>query len=78
MDSWENVARGITRADGIELGTPSRSEFAARVHEMTGHQPELMAMLESLLAVLSSMIEELARLTKRVIAIVSTRKPVGS
>jgi hypothetical protein len=48
------------------------------VHEMTGHQPELMAMLESLLAVLSSMIEELARLTKRVIAIVSTRKPVGS
>ena len=70
MRSIENVVRGITREDGIKLGTPSRKDFAARVREMAGAELELMAMLEPLLAVLASMIEELARLTKRVLDIV--------
>ena len=72
MRSIENVVRGITREDGIKLGTPSRKDFAARVREMAGNEPELMAMLEPLLAVLACMIEELARLTKRVLDIVKT------
>jgi transposase len=70
MRSIENVVRAIAREDGIKLGTPSRKDFAARVREMAGDQPELMAMLEPLLAVLASMIEELARLTRRVLDIV--------
>jgi len=72
MRSIENVVRAITREDGIKLGTPSRKDFAARVREMAGDQPELMAMLEPLLAVLARMIEELARLTRRVLDIVKT------
>ncbi len=74
MSSIENVVRGITREDGIKLGTPSRKDFAARVREMAGGEPELMAMLEPLLAVLARMIEELARLTKRVFDIVKNEK----
>ena len=71
----ENVIRAITREAGIKLGTPSRKDFAPRVREMAGSEPELMAHpvrrgLEPLLAVLASMIEELARLTKRVLDIV--------
>jgi transposase len=74
MRSIENVVRAITREDGIKLGTPSRKEFAARVREMAGGEPELMAMIEPLLAVLASMIEELARLTRRVLDIVEHEK----
>lgn len=74
MRSIENVVRAITREDGIKLGKPSRKEFAGRVREMAGGEPELMAMLEPLLAVLASMIEELARLTKRVLDIVKNEK----
>jgi len=70
MRSIENVVRAITREDGIKLGTPSRKDFAARVREMAGAGPELMAMLEPLLAVLASMIEQLARLTRQVLDIV--------
>jgi transposase len=73
MRSIENVVRRITREDGIKLGTPSRKDFATRVREMAGNEPELMAMLEPLLAVLASMIEQLARLTKRVLDIVKTK-----
>ena len=54
----------------LELGTPSRKDFATRVREMAGNEPELMAMLEPLLAVLASMMKELAKLTKRVLDIV--------
>ena len=70
MRSIENVVRAITREDGLKLGTPSRKEFATTVREMAGDRPELMAMLEPLLAVLASMIEQLARLTRRVLDIV--------
>jgi len=70
----ENVVRAITCADGIEPGTPSREDFAARVRETAGDQPELMAMQEPLLAVPASMIEELARLTRRLLDIVKHEK----
>ena len=43
MDSGENVVRAITREDGLELGTPSRKDFATRVREMVGNEPELTA-----------------------------------
>jgi transposase len=74
MRSIENVVRAITREEGIKLGTPSRKDFATRVREMVGNEPVLMAMLEPLLAVLASMIEELARLTKQVLDIVKNEK----
>ena len=67
MRSIENVVRAITREEGIKLGTPSRKDFASRVREMAGDEPELTAMLEPLLAVLGSMIEAFTRLTKRVL-----------
>jgi transposase len=72
MRSIENVVRAITREDGIKLGTPSRKDFAARVREMAGNEPELMAMIEPLLAVLAAMIEQLARLTKQVLDVVKS------
>lgn len=70
MRSIENVIRAITREAGIKLGTPSRKDFAPRLREMAGDEPELMTILEPLLAVIASMIEELARLTRRVLDIV--------
>jgi transposase len=78
MRSIENVVRGITREDGIKLGLPSRKDFATTVREMAGNEPELMAMLEPLLAVLASMMKELARLTKRVLDIVKHEHPPRS
>ena len=60
MRSIENAVPTITREGGIKLGTPNRKDFAARVREMAGNQPEPMALLEPLLAVLTSMIEPLA------------------
>jgi transposase len=74
MRSIENVVRAISREEGIKLGTPSRKDFAARVREMAGAEPELMAMLEPLLAVLASMMEELARLTRLELDIVKNEK----
>ena len=58
------------REDGIKLGTPGRKDFAAAVREMAGNEPELMAMLEPLLAVLATMLEQRTRLTRQVLDIV--------
>ena len=72
------MVRGITREEGIERGPPSRKDFAARVREIAGGEPELTARLhqglEPLLADPASMMEELARLTKRVLDIVKNEK----
>ena len=72
--SIENVVRAITREGGIKLGTPSRKDFAPRVREMAGNEPELMAMVEPLLVVLATMLEQLARLTRQVLDIVREEK----
>ena len=74
MRSIENVARAISREGGIKLGTPSRKDFAPRVREMAGNEPELMAMVEPLLVVLATMLEQLARLTRQVLDIVREEK----
>ena len=70
MRSIENVARAILREGGIKLGTPSRAAFAGKVREMAGGDALIMALVEPLLAVLATMLEEFTRLTKQVLNIV--------
>jgi transposase len=69
MRSIENVVRAILREGGIKLGTPARSAFAAKVREMAASDPVVMALVEPLLAVLATMLEQFANLTKRVLNI---------
>ncbi|MCR4331993.1 MAG: IS110 family transposase [Sulfuricaulis sp.] len=70
MRTIENVVRAILREAGIKLGTPSRVAFADRARELTGGDPAVMPLVEPLLAVLATMLRELARLTKQVHSIV--------
>lgn len=70
MRSIENVVRAILREGGIKLGTPARSAFAARVRDMAASDPMVMALAEPLLAVLATMLEQFAHLTKQVLNIV--------
>jgi transposase len=69
MRSIENVARAVLREAGIKLGTPGRANFADRVRELAGGDGRLMPLLEPLLAILTTMLEQLARLTKQVLDI---------
>jgi hypothetical protein len=62
-----SIGNAIGREDGLEHGAPSRDELAVRVRELAVAEPESMALLEPLLAVPASLLEELARLTKRVL-----------
>lgn len=66
MRSIENVARAILREAGLKLGTPGRAAFAARVRELAGDDPQVMPLVDPLLAVLAAMLTALARLTKQV------------
>ncbi|MEO5325229.1 IS110 family transposase [Mesorhizobium sp. CC13] len=70
MRSIENVVRAILREAGVKLGTPSRTSFADRVRELAGTDAEAMVMVEPLLSILGSMLNEFARLTKQVLDIV--------
>jgi transposase len=70
----ETVVGGIARGDGTRLGTRRRGETAGRVWKMAGNPPEPIPILQPLLVVLASMIEELARLTKRLLDIVKNQK----
>jgi transposase len=72
MRTIENVVRAILREAGIKLGTPSRAAFADRVRQMTGTDAQLVMLVEPLLAVLTTMLKEFARLTKRVLDVVRT------
>lgn len=58
MRSIENVARAILREAGIAPGRPSRAVFADRVRELAGSDALV------LLAMLTTMLRELALLTK--------------
>lgn len=69
MRSIENVVRAVLREAGIKLGTPSRTKFAGRVRELAGDDPEVMPLVEPLLAILATMLEQFAHLTKRVLDI---------
>jgi transposase len=70
MRSIENVVRAILREGGIKLGTPSRAGFAGRVRELAGDDALVMTLAEPLLAILATMLGQLARLTKQVLDIV--------
>jgi len=69
MRAIENVVRAILREAGIKLGTPSRMAFAGRVRELAGGDSLVMALVEPLLAIIATMLDQLACLTKQVLAI---------
>ena len=70
MRSIENVVRAVLREAGVKLGTPSRAAFAGRVRELAGDDVALQPLVEPLLAILATMLDQLARLTKQVLDIV--------
>ena len=68
MRSIDNVVRAILREGGIKLGTPSsRTDFAGKARQMATSDPLVMALVEPLLAMLATMLEQLAQLTKQVL-----------
>ena len=69
MRTIENVVRAVLREGGFKLGTPSRTAFAGRVRELAGEDPDVMPLIEPLLAILATMLEQLSRLTKQVLDI---------
>lgn len=70
MRTIENVVRAVLRETGLKLGTPSRAAFAARVYEFVADDASVRPLVEPLLAILATMLSELARLTKQVLDIV--------
>jgi transposase len=69
MRSIENVVRAILREAGLKLGTPSRAAFAERVRDLAEGDPLVMPLVEPLLAILATMLDQLAHLTKQVLSI---------
>jgi transposase len=69
MRSIENVVRAVLREAGLKLGTPARTAFAARVREIAGRDPLVTVLVEPLLAILATMLDQLTRLTKQVLDI---------
>ena len=69
MRAIENVVRAVLREAGLKLGTPARAAFAQRVRELAGDDQAVMPIIEPLLAILDTMLAELARLTKQVLAL---------
>lgn len=63
----ENGVRALLREAGLKVGTPSRKDFPARVRELTAGDALLTGLVESLLSVIGSMTDEVAKLTKRVL-----------
>lgn len=66
----ENGVRALLREAGIKLGTPGRTQFAARVRELAASDAVLAALAEPLLTITETMTGELARLTRQVLEIV--------
>ena len=69
MRSIENVVRAVLREAGVKLGTPCRAAFAGRVCELAGNDVAPQPLVEPLLAILATMLEQLARLTRQVLDI---------
>jgi transposase len=67
MRAIENVVRAVLREAGLKLGTPGRAAFAGRVRELAGDDRAVMPIVAPLLAILATMLAELARLTKQVL-----------
>lgn len=70
MRSIENVVRAVLREAGLKLGTPARAAFAGRVRELAGEDRAVIPIVEPLLAILATMLVELARLSKQVLTLV--------
>lgn len=66
----ENGIRAALRESGIKLGKPGRKQFAERVRALSSDDPVLTALVEPLLSIVTTMVRELARLTKQVLDIV--------
>lgn len=67
MRSIENVVRSILREAGLKLGTPGHAAFAGRVRELATGDDEVMSLVEPLLTITTNMLEELQRLTRKVL-----------
>jgi transposase len=61
----ENGVRALLREAGLKVGTPSRRDFPARVRELTGDNPVLAELGQSLLSVIEVIDKEVVRLTRR-------------
>jgi transposase len=70
MRSIENVVRAVLREAGVKLGTPSRATFAERVRELVGADALVTELVEPLLRILATMLEQFARLTRQVLDLV--------
>jgi transposase len=70
MRAIENVIRALLREAGLKLGTPSRASFAERVRDLVRDEACVRSLVEPLLAILATMLAQLARLTKQVLDIV--------
>ena len=70
MRTIENVVRAVLREAGLKLGTPGRAAFAGRVRDLAGDDAFVTSLVEPLLAILATMLDQFARLTKQVLAIV--------
>ena len=62
----ENVVRGVLREAGLKLGVPGRTAFAGRGRELTEGDARVTTLVEPLLAILATTLDQLARLTKQV------------
>ena len=69
MRSMENVVRAVLREAGLKLGTPSRVAFPDRVRDLAGGDPQVMPLVEPLLTILATMLDQLAHLTQQVLGI---------
>ena len=67
MRSVQNVVRSILREAGLKLGTPKHAAFAGRVRELAGDDKEVISLVEPLLKIVTTMLAELERLTKKVL-----------
>src|SRR5215216_2678707 len=62
----ENVVRAVLREAGLQRGLPGRAAFAERVRDLAGDNPAVRPILDPLLTILATMLEQLAGLTKQV------------
>lgn len=68
----ENEIRGTLKAFGIELGRVTRLSFAVRVRDALQGRPSLLAMVEPMLAVRETMMQQFAILHRMVLDTVRT------
>jgi transposase len=65
LRDMENAMRAVLRESGLNVGSPGRKLFSARVRELAEAGPTLTDITEPLLAIIATMYRELERLTRR-------------